>query len=143
MKMESKSVKSIFIHTPFAFAATNTVQAGPSKYRQGRGEDAIGRDKPFPNSVPSSAPPPGHFNDLDYSICVEPESGFCGIQYQQMGRDGFSLTNATAFQDDSHIPSAEVKGGGREGKGREGEESEKGVGGKVEGDMIQIDGINR
>nr|XP_027232332.1 procollagen C-endopeptidase enhancer 1-like [Penaeus vannamei] len=49
----------------------------------------------------------GHFNDLDYSICVEPESGFCGIQYQQMGRDGFSLTNATAFQDDSHIPSAE------------------------------------
>ncbi|XP_063607519.1 procollagen C-endopeptidase enhancer 1-like [Penaeus indicus] len=54
----------------------------------------------------------GHFNDLDYSICVEPESGFCGIQYQQMGRDGFSLTNATAYQDDSHIPSAEFADSG-------------------------------
>ncbi|KAK4301459.1 hypothetical protein Pmani_026415 [Petrolisthes manimaculis] len=39
----------------------------------------------------------GHYNNLDYSVCVEPESGFCGVQYQQVGTGGFSLTNITIF----------------------------------------------
>lgn len=54
-------------------------------------------------------PPPGHYNNLDYSVCVEPESGFCGIEYQQVGPQGFSLTNITEYQDDSVVPYAEVR----------------------------------
>ncbi|XP_045130398.1 uncharacterized protein LOC123515646 [Portunus trituberculatus] len=50
----------------------------------------------------------GHYNNLDYSVCVEPESGFCGIQYQQMGQNGFSLTNVTHFRDEDATPLAEV-----------------------------------
>ncbi|XP_063876143.1 uncharacterized protein LOC135109059 isoform X1 [Scylla paramamosain] len=50
----------------------------------------------------------GHYNNLDYSVCVEPESGFCGIQYQQVGRNGFSLTNVTHFRDEDATPLAEV-----------------------------------
>ncbi|XP_068217667.1 uncharacterized protein [Palaemon carinicauda] len=49
----------------------------------------------------------GHLNDMDYSICIEPESGFCGIQYQQVGTNGFSLTNITGYKDDTLLPLAE------------------------------------
>ncbi|XP_042210065.1 cubilin-like isoform X2 [Homarus americanus] len=54
----------------------------------------------------------GHYNNLDYSICVEPESGFCGIQYQQMGKTGFSLTNVTTYRDDALVSLAEVADSG-------------------------------
>ncbi|XP_071515947.1 uncharacterized protein [Panulirus ornatus] len=53
----------------------------------------------------------GHLNNLDYSICVEPESGFCGIQYQQVGPDGFSLTNTTSYGG-SHLTLPEVADAG-------------------------------
>ncbi|XP_050739097.1 neuropilin-2-like [Eriocheir sinensis] len=51
----------------------------------------------------------GHFNNLDYSICVEPESGFCGIQYQQIDRNGFSLTNVTHFKNEDASSLAEER----------------------------------
>ena len=39
----------------------------------------------------------GHFNNLDYSICIQEEYGFCGIEYypekDELG--SFSMTNKT------------------------------------------------
>ncbi|KAK7082629.1 hypothetical protein SK128_011415, partial [Halocaridina rubra] len=49
-----------------------------------------------------------HFNVLDYNICVEPGSGFCGIQYQHVSSEGFSLSNHTSYKDDSVAHQAEV-----------------------------------
>ncbi len=39
----------------------------------------------------------GHLNNLDYSICIEEEYGFCGIEYMSIAEElgSFSLTNKT------------------------------------------------
>ena len=41
----------------------------------------------------------GHFNNLDYSVCIKEEYGFCGIEYypakDELG--SFSMTNKTEF----------------------------------------------
>ena len=47
----------------------------------------------------------GHLNNLDYGICIEAESGFCGIEYSMGDSQSFSLTNKTEyFGDDSSPP---------------------------------------
>jgi len=42
----------------------------------------------------------GHLNNLDYSICIEEEYGFCGIKYMAIPDEvgSFSLTNKTELQ---------------------------------------------
>jgi len=50
----------------------------------------------------------GHLNNLDYSMCVEPQSGFCGIQFQQVGVDGFSLSNISDYRDETLVPQAQL-----------------------------------
>ena len=42
----------------------------------------------------------GHLNNLDYTICIEEEYGFCGIKYMSIPDEvgSFSLTNKTELQ---------------------------------------------
>lgn len=39
----------------------------------------------------------GHLNNLDYTICIEQEYGFCGMEYSEAPNEigAFSLTNKT------------------------------------------------
>ena len=47
----------------------------------------------------------GHLNNLDYSICVKQEYGFCGIEYGPVKDElgSFSMTNKTEFFIDEEI----------------------------------------
>ena len=49
----------------------------------------------------------GHLNNLDYSICIKEEYGFCGIEYSAVSDEigSFSLTNKT-----EHIPESAYDG---------------------------------
>ena len=46
-----------------------------------------------------------HLNNLDYSICVKQEYGFCGIEYGPVKDElgSFSMTNKTEFFIDEEI----------------------------------------
>ncbi|XP_065576806.1 cubilin-like [Artemia franciscana] len=37
----------------------------------------------------------GHLNNLDYSVCIQEEAGFCGIEYAESQPNSFSMTNVT------------------------------------------------
>jgi hypothetical protein len=45
----------------------------------------------------------GHLNNLDYSICIEEEYGFCGIEYIPSPHEigSFSMTNKTEIGRDN------------------------------------------
>jgi hypothetical protein len=45
----------------------------------------------------------GHLNNLDYTVCIEQEYGFCGTEYYQAMEIGsFSLTNTTDLSESSY-----------------------------------------
>jgi len=45
----------------------------------------------------------GHLNNMDYTICIEQEYGFCGTEYYQAMEIGsFSLTNTTDLKQSSY-----------------------------------------
>jgi len=45
----------------------------------------------------------GHLNNLDYTVCIEQEYGFCGTEYYQAMEIGsFSMTNTTELTESSY-----------------------------------------
>jgi len=49
----------------------------------------------------------GQLNNLDYTVCIEQEYGFCGTEYYQAQEPGsFSLTNTTNIMDNFQDPAA-------------------------------------
>ena len=43
----------------------------------------------------------GHLNNLDYSVCIQSEPGYCGIAYQQTDPAAFQLSGLA----DGNVPS--------------------------------------
>merc|ERR1711935_172519 len=47
----------------------------------------------------------GHLNNMDYTVCIEQEYGFCGTEYYQAMEPGsFTLTNATNLEENLQDP---------------------------------------